>query len=759
MAHQPPQNTKTKVDDALSLESQAVAPVNTQRSRATVKPLGLNPFLPPHSPIKLPMRGTHHKSEVEMPRQNAQQGAGQLVQAGLPNKFAEDAKAQDTSSSDDLSDPEDIESDFRMSPEVEEPVDRLEKYAFNYAGQAYDHRVPQHLARGTSLFANKLQQNRTISQHLEWAEKQADYNACPGLIPRTVERERGSKTIECVWVGMLPNSRADHQNAASNPVQPQPQAGGRSSAGLYSEPDPLEGQLDGASKASKKAPRTAKKSLPIVDLEDDQLDVIPYSPYALRVVAKISTNPAVKGWFLYAMTSPEGGSILCQGWRVNLEEVFFFKTFRDDTAAGYMKRRHATDAKIKAVIFRAIVAPALVPQSPTSVARSTTRGSVPLSPTPDSGSLPTPKSFGKKELAARILAELKSKKAPNTGGVPNAPNHEGGDTARVKPIDSVQDGNTPISEEGIVTRSDPKTFDTDNVEKDLPEPTGIVLKDDDEDDDAYPEYAFPPTNRAYTDFVDNMMRELSVVEPTDIKAAEKRKRVTFEPSEEHVANKRRKTGGSPSNNENVRGSENRAGSASFVAKQDTEHLVNKLGSLISKLAMSQDIAGLDQCVTMMECIEKRGRPGPTSALSPYLSVSSSKDTDIRACCSKLQEILDLFPNLENADIDNHLLSWMICGLRVTGQSIDITLIEPCVISFSRLYKKKFGKTANHQKDIEDSVLIDMICQARDDAEKVVKKNPFPSDPKVWAPHFWIDPRQDVQTVKVDQVVRGRSKKS
>lgn len=100
---------------------------------------------------------------------------------------------------------------------------------------------------------------------------------------------------------------------------------------------------------------------------------------------------------------------------------------------------------------------------------------------------------------------------------------------------------------------------------------------------------------------------------------------------------------------------------------------------------------------------------------------------------------------------------MICGLRVIGQSIDMTLIEPCVISFSRLYKKKFGKIANHQKNMEDGVLIDMICQARDDAEKMVKKNPFSSDPKVWAPHFWIDPRQDVQTVKVDQMVQGRSK--
>lgn len=682
MADQPPQSNKTKIEDAQSLASPTVASMNTQGSKATISLLDTNPFLIPQSPFKLPMRmmpssatnptsvvrghdppqdgaefdhtdvkflhiadhlqqrGTHDKSEVEIPRQNAQPGAKLPVQIELPNTFAEDAKPQDTSSSDDLSDPEDIDSDFRMSPEVEEPVDRLEKYAFNYAGQAYDHRVPQHLARGTTLFAKKLQQNRTISQHLEWAEEQDGYNACPDLVPNTVERERGPKTVECVWVGMLPNSRDDHEDAASNSVQPKPRADSRSSAALYNEPDPSEGQLDGPSKASKTAPKRPKNGLSIVDLEDDQLDVITYSPSALRVVAKVSTNPAVKSWFLYAMTSLQSNSSLCQGWKVHFEEVFFFKAFRDDTATGYMKRRHATNAKIKAVIFPADLASALAPQSPASVDQSTM--SVPLSslsPSPDSGSLPIPESPGEKGKSAQKAVDLISEQAPNTGDVQNVPDQSGRDAA--KPVDSVQDSNTSISEKKAVAGSEPNDIDKDHLERDLPEPTYIVHKDDGGDDDAYPEYAISSTNRAYTDFVDIMMRELSGVESTDTKAAEKRKRVTFEPSEEQVANKRRKTGGNPGSNEYMRGGEDGAESesASLVAQQDTEHLIKKLTSLITKLAVSQDTAGLRQCVTMMECIEKRGRPGPKSALAPYLSVSSSKDTDSGACCGKLREIL------------------------------------------------------------------------------------------------------------------------
>lgn len=110
---------------------------------------------------------------------------------------------------------------------------------------------------------------------------------------------------------------------------------------------------------------------------------------------------------------------------------------------------------------------------------------------------------------------------------------------------------------------------------------------------------------------------------------------------------------------------------------------------------------------------------------------------------------DLFPNLEDLDVDQHVLTCMVSGLRLTGQSIDIGLIEPCIKSFSRLYKQKFGETANHPPAIAQGDLIDMICRARDDAEKMIKKTPSNSEPKVWVPHWWSDPRYDAESVDTD----------
>lgn len=110
---------------------------------------------------------------------------------------------------------------------------------------------------------------------------------------------------------------------------------------------------------------------------------------------------------------------------------------------------------------------------------------------------------------------------------------------------------------------------------------------------------------------------------------------------------------------------------------------------------------------------------------------------------------DLFPNLEDVDVDDHVLTCMVSGLHITGQSISIGLIEPCVKSFSRLYKQKFGETANHPPAMAKRDLMDMICQARDDAEQMIKKTPLNLEPKVWVPHLWSDPRYDAESVDTD----------
>lgn len=100
-------------------------------------------------------------------------------------------------------------------------------------------------------------------------------------------------------------------------------------------------------------------------------------------------------------------------------------------------------------------------------------------------------------------------------------------------------------------------------------------------------------------------------------------------------------------------------------------------------------------------------------------------------------------------MDSHVLRWMVSGLHITGQSIDIGLIAPCLESFSRLYKQKFGDTANHPAKMTKGDLIDMICQARGDAEMMVEKITPNSESKVWAAHFWVDPRDDAEDVDID----------
>lgn len=84
---------------------------------------------------------------------------------------------------------------------------------------------------------------------------------------------------------------------------------------------------------------------------------------------------------------------------------------------------------------------------------------------------------------------------------------------------------------------------------------------------------------------------------------------------------------------------------------------------------------------------------------------------------------------------------MIYGLRETGQSIEVGLIEACIMCYSRLFKQKYGDSPPAKMDRPD--VIDMICQARDDAEQMLKKTPLN---KVRVAHSWLDPRHSAESV-------------
>lgn len=815
MAQQTVPSPGAETNDGLDLASQAVASMSTQGSGATTKLLSLPldpvprvspnqprtvspmmPFPPPNATMTLPYHGApqngavpvqsgiaacqfpgpaeqgdfNGEPEIAIPHENEQQDVEtsqetEHVGAGEPI-----AETQDKISSDGLSDADTSDgSESRMSAESEDDLDRADKYAFSYTGQAYDHRVPQHLTGGTTLFANKVTQGTTILQHLESAKG----NVCPNLVPNDHEMKRTAKAVECIWVGMLPKPQSSHKQAASASAQPESQADTAAPAVQDGGDDADEAQLDGTYKAPKKVQKRAKKAQPIIDLEDDQLDIIPHAPNALRVVAKKQTK-AVKIWHLYALTTSGNNSKLCQGWKVHSDEVFFFKAFRDDTVAGLMKRRQASDLKIKAVILPANDPPRSVPQSSSPVKPSASLVSAPATPTP--GDLPSPRPSTRKGEASRTVSDAAADKDGKAG---NGPDQDGDDAGNGpgpdvddagNPVGIVEDSNGLDVDNQSTAGNEPNELGTAHLETTQPERNGTVY--DNGDEDAYPEHAVPATSACYKNFLEDMVRGFSSVDSMGAKPGEKRKRVAFGPICDESGNKRRKTGDGARGNVDARGSLEREGSASFVVQQHAGHLVRKLTSMIDKLAAKQDVAGLRQCVTMVESIGKRGCPGPTSALAPYLNITSKKDATPRACCGKLREVLvsspfaslifsliprrcnanylqDLFPSLEDVDVDNHVLACMISGLRLTGQSIDITLIEPCVKSFSRLYKQKFGETANHPSELMRGELIDMTCQARDDAEKMVKKIPLNSESKVRVPHLWVDPRDDAESVDID----------
>lgn len=664
-------------NDALDMASQAVASMNTQGSGAMPnfrylpvypvpcfsvnQPRAVPPMMPlpssnatttlPYheapqnamisaqpgvaarqSPDPAEQGGNHGEPEVETAREDEQQGVDTPKETEPVGTDAAIAETQEYVSSDSLSDADmSDEPESRMSAESEDDLDRGDKYAFSHGGQAYDHRVPQHLTGGTTLFANKVTQGITILHHLESAEG----NVCPSLVPHEQEMKRAAKAVECIWVGMLPNPRSSHKHAASASAQPESRADAAAPAAQDEGDASTEGQRDGTSNIPKKVQKRAKKGLPIIDLEDDQLDIILHAPDALRVVAKKQTK-AVKIWHLYALTTSGNDSKLCQGWKVHSDEVFFFKAFRDDTVAGIMKRKQTSDLKIKAVIFPANDPPPSVLKSPPPVKHSASLVSAPATPTP--GGLPSPKPSGRKGKASQTVRDVTAKVTTKvTSKAEDVLGQEDDDAG--SPAGSVEDGSGSDADNQSTAGQEPKELGVAQPATEQPEPTGTVLEDGDED--AYPEHAVSATSDSYKSFLDDMVREFSGIESIGAKRGEKRKRVAFEPICDRHANTRRKTGDSSRGNADT-GSLEREGSASFVVQQHTDHLVRKLTSMIDKLAAKQDVAGLRQCVTMVESIEKRGCPGPTSALAPYLSISSKKDATTRSCCGKLREILVSF---------------------------------------------------------------------------------------------------------------------
>lgn len=245
------------------------------------------------------------------------------------------------------------------TPQSEVGIDTLDKYAFNFKRVAYNHGVPQDLTRGSRLNVAKVTSQITLAQYRQKLQETGE-EKCPPLIPTQYEREDtfywGSSC--CIWVGMLP-SQASHRQGSVLPAQSSADTGAHGNNILD----------DTKKKPTKKKARTYAS---VRDLAEDNITVVPCDAKALRVVAKKS-NKATKNWCLYALVT-DGSPRLCQGYKVSMDDVYFFKEFRDDLAKSFMSRKHATHELIRMKIFPTFPSPA--PTDPSVGSQADTDGLV-----------------------------------------------------------------------------------------------------------------------------------------------------------------------------------------------------------------------------------------------------------------------------------------------------------------------------------------------------------------------------------------------
>lgn len=247
-------------------------------------------------------------------------------------------------SDDDIGESESEPEERAMTPQSEVGIDKLDKYAFNFKRGAYNHRVPQHLTTGSRLNVAKVTSQPTLAQYRQKLHETGEEEKCPPLIPMQVERaEIYWGPLDCIWVGMLP-SQASHRQGSVLPIQ------SSADIGAYGN-----NVLSDTKKkpTKKKAPTYAS----VRDLAENDITVVPFDAKALRVVAKKS-NKATKTWCLYALVVDSSRIGLCQGYKVSMDDVYFFKGFRDDLAKSFMPRKQATQELIRMKIFPTLPSPA-----------------------------------------------------------------------------------------------------------------------------------------------------------------------------------------------------------------------------------------------------------------------------------------------------------------------------------------------------------------------------------------------------------------
>lgn len=548
----------------------------------------------------------------------------------------------------------DVRNTDRMTtPQSENGIDMVDKYAFNFTREAYNHHVPQQLTSGITVHVGSLAPLTTsLKQHRE------DVNnvSVPPLLPRKQEYHKGPKTIECVWVGMLPSPTAllHYYSRVGQPTE----------------------DTSGEGSSKKSATKRVKKTTTVSDMRKDEMNIFDFDRNALRVVAKKSDR-VTKDTHLYALLQPAYADSL-QGFKVGFDDVFYFRVFRDDDTKSDLPRKQATIAKIRASVFQNPTF--ATSQSPTPTtgessnkAHKNTIASSPNSnlsvmatPTPPPGMLaiqhPSAASQRLKDDAwssskatpgKKKALKVKSKKRKAPHPIVDVLMKQRDDARKkarnegyyVPPSDSdlresvEEDDQDALPSPAEGSDESPVEDFVDTVLAGIDKRMHVSFEED--GDEAYPEHAVGAEDPEFLSHTEDLIEELARAEDTTTKEP---KTVYFRGHNGQVINKNGKVVNSISLDRESYDGDDEAQS-SRTSQTESAVLAEKVKELANKLATKQDVAGLQQALTMFRCIQNRRGPPKTSPLGVYFNVPSCKDIPIEDCAEQLKQLRVRTPRL------------------------------------------------------------------------------------------------------------------
>lgn len=543
----------------------------------------------------------------------------------------------------------------------EDDIDKVDKYAFNFVREAYDHRVPQQLTKGITFHVNSLAPMTTT---LKQRREEVNDDSTPTLLPQPHEYQKGSKTVECVWIGMLPSPDAVLQM--------------QSQLAQSSEEPGAEGN---SKKPTKK--RGLKKSRTVSNMRDEEMKIIAFDQNALRVVAKKS-DKVTKDIHIYALVQPHYTSAL-QGFKVGFDDVFFFREFRDDSAKSIMPRKKAAIAKIKASVFGNVMSQSRAPTAEQSLDQSpsATTALSPLSslsstntPTPPPGLLSTRKSsvsrpsrnfstsentHGVSDLSQLVpseeskiaLGSRKSRKRKAQNPLLDVLMNQREEARKKAKAEGYEVPDSDSELHDTVENDDQKSTDVNSQDDDLSMSSvndysaddDVVIAHDsstshdihkamksqrDLDDEAFPEHAVHRHDPGFVNHMNDLINLFALEKSTADKSSHK---TPFRLGIDQGVNK---DGQGVSSGSTDR--EDHDSDEPLAHSRNSAVLANKIKSLANELANEHDVVGLQQALTMVRCVRKRRGPPKTSALSLYFNVTNSKDVRIEDCVEQLKQL-------------------------------------------------------------------------------------------------------------------------